>query len=317
VRYDDDEPTIEPVAGRRRFDESEPHTGPEPEAAPDPEAWPDPESPTVHIPERSDSGSPAVALVIIAAIVVVAGLAWWVLRRPSPPPAPEPAAAAESASAVAETPTATKVPVTPSFVLPTLAESDAVLRELAKRISSHPRLLAWFANDDLVRRFVATVANLAEGASPAPHVRFLTPAEPFRARGDGANGAAATVHPASYRRYDLATEAFVSLDTAGTAKLYRELSPLFDEAYHELGYPGRSFDEATSQAIERLLAVEVPAEPPALVARGANGWAYAESWLEEESSAAKHLLRLGPENARRAQAKLRELAAALDLSPAG
>jgi hypothetical protein len=266
------------------------------------------------VPERADSASPAVALVIIAAIVVVAGLAWWVLRRPPAPPAPPPPAARANAPATDEAPATTPEPVTPSFVLPALAESDAVVRELAKRISSHPRLLAWFANDDLVRRFVATVANLAEGASPAPHVRFLAPAEPFRARGEGA---AATVDPASFRRYDLVTEAFVSLDTTGTAKLYRELSPLFDEAYHELGYPGRSFDEATSQAIERLLAVEVPNDPPALVARGADGWAYAESWLEEESSAAKHLLRLGPENARRAQAKLRELAAALGLSPAG
>ena len=203
------------------------------------------------------------------------------------------------------------MPVERSFVLPTLDSSDAIVRELAARLSANPRLAAWFASDELLRRFVAAVTNLAEGASPAPHVRFLTPEAAFVVRDSSGRR---TIDPASFRRYDLATEAFVSLNVAGTAKLYRELQPLLDQAYQELGYPGRGFDEAMTLAIDRLTSVPILDEAPEVVAKGASVWAFADPDLESRSAAEKHLLRLGSENARRAQAKLRELGDALELT---
>jgi hypothetical protein len=242
-------------------------------------------------------------------LVVIGGVAaWWFLRRPDAPPAATRGAA--SAPAVEPPAAAPPAPVERTIELPPLDASDTVLRQLVGRLSSNPQLVAWFANEDLARRFVAAVTNLAEGVSPAPHVGFLTPKESFATANDGL---AVTLEPASYGRYAAATEAFASLDTAGTAQLYRELRPLFDEAYGELGYPGRSFDEAMAAAIDRLLAVRVPDSPPRLVPHGASGWAFADPELEALGSAEKHLLRIGPENARRAQAKLRELRAALGL----
>lgn len=265
---------------------------------------------TVRIPDRPGDGSrgPAIAIAVLV-IAATGGAAWYLLRRPAPP---APAAAAPAASAPQEAAAAppAAAPAEPSIPLPALEASDAAVRELVARLSANPELAKWLVNDDLVRRFVATVSNMAEGASPSSHVRFLAPASGFAARETGGR---AFVDPASYRRYDLATEAFVSLDTAGVAKLYRELKPLLDQAYQELGYPGASFDEALAPAIARLAAVEVPAGAPELVPQGAAGWAYADARLEGLTAAEKHVVRIGPENARRAQAKLRELARALGL----
>jgi hypothetical protein len=267
---------------------------------------------TVRIPDRRGDGSRGPAIAIAVLVVAAVGAAGWYLLRRST--APEQAAVSAPAATAPEAPVAAApapARTEPAIPLPALNASDAVVRELVARLSANPQLAKWLVNDDLVRRFVATVSNLAEGASPSSHVRFLTPASAFAVR--EANGRA-FVDPASYRRYDLATEAFVSLDIAGTAKLYRELRPLLDEAYQELGYPGASFDEALGAAIVRLRAVQVPAQAPELVPQGAAGWAYADPKLEDLTSAEKHLLRMGPENARRAQAKLGELAAALGIS---
>ena len=233
---------------------------------------------TLRFPERRHESSPGGAIALVALLVaVVAGGAWYLLRRPAVP-RPDLSTRPAAAAPTAEAAPAPATPAERTFVLPALEGSDAVVRELVARLSANPQLAAWFANDELIRRFVATVANLAEGASPATHVRFLTPDEGFHVRDSVGR---ATIDPASYRRYDLATEAFTSLDAAGTAKLYRDLQPLLDQAYQELGYPGRSFDEAMARAIDRLANVEVPSHSPEVVAQGASGLGLRRSGARE------------------------------------
>ncbi len=61
----------------------------------------------------------------------------------------------------------------------TLSTSDAVVRELAAALSSNPKLVAWLANDDLIRRFTPSVDNIAAGISPKAHFAFLRPKEGF------------------------------------------------------------------------------------------------------------------------------------------
>jgi hypothetical protein len=246
----------------------------------------------------------ALAVLIAAALAV-----WWVfLRAPEPvEPAVEPPPSAEQP---APEPVAQSEPE-PEVELPPLEESDAVVAQLVGRLSSNPQLVAWLANDQLARRFVAAVDNVAEGVSPRPHLRFMEPAGEFEVQ-EGAGGEL-TADPASYHRYDLATEVFVSLDEEGAARLYRQLKPLFDQAYRELGYPDRNFDRVLARAISRLLAVPVPQEPPELEPRTVT-FEYADPELENLEPAEKLLLRMGPDNARRVQTKLRRLAATLDLS---
>lgn len=254
--------------------------------------------------------SPGLAVAVLAVFAVVllgAGAGWyWLRSRAAPEP---PGVAAAPANEPAEPPASRDVP---PLDLPELDASDAVVRDLIAGLSRHPELAVWLVNDDLVRHFVAAVVTVSEGASPAPHVEFLDPAAAFAV---GDSGGRTVLDPASYSRYDLVTETFASLDTQGAARLYHQLEPLFDEAYRELGFPDGSFNDSLTRAIRNLLAVEVPEQPPELVpsATVATAYEFKDTALEARTPAQKHLLRMGPENARRIQSRLGELLAALAL----
>lgn len=240
-------------------------------------------------------------------VVILAALGgWWLLRdRPAEEPAPPPveeSVEAPSPEPVAEEPEEEEP-------LPPLDASDRFVAELVEELSSRPELARWLATEGLVRRFVAAVDNVSRGVSPRPNLPDMVPS------GYRVEEEAGTIEadPAGYRRYDAVTGIFLSLDVDGTARLYRRLSPLLDQAYRDLGYPDADFDETLRRAIDHLLAAPVPPASPELVPVGGGGYGYADPDLESLSAAQKHLLRAGPENVRRVQAKLRELRSALGL----
>jgi len=214
---------------------------------------------------------------------------------PIPAPAPTPTLAERLSERLAGT---------------TLRTSDVVVRELVSELSAHPKVAAWLANEDLVRRFVAAVDNIANGISPTSQLGFMRPKGTFQVvkKSDQI-----TVDPRSFARYDLATQVFVSLDTDGTVALYRELEPLIDDAYGEISPPGSRFSDRLDAAIEELLEVTPPSGNPQLKPKVVT-YTYVDESLEGLSSAQRQLLRMGPDNVLLIKAKLRDLKAALNSS---
>lgn len=191
----------------------------------------------------------------------------------------------------------------PPADVPPLEGSDPFVRGLLNDLSSHPQLGPVLGAEDLIRKFVATVENIANGNNPRPHLRFLAPEGSFQVvRRDGR----LAVDPASYRRYDAVADLVASLDARTVALQYRRLYPLLEEAYRELGHPEGGFDSALREAIDRLLSTSVPAEPP-LVEERVLRYVYVDPELESRSPAAKQLMRMGPRNAGRIQGKLQEI----------
>ncbi len=249
-----------------------------------------------------------VGLVLLAA--VVGGGIWYWTRFRTEPNASSPGG---DRSSVAGDSTASRSAVGDSAFadLPALDSSDVLVRGLGKGLSSRPRVAGWLDTDDLVRRFVLAVANVAKGTNPTSRLGFMAPKGAFAVRStDGRT----VIDSASYHRYDALTDAFISLDTDGVARLYHRIEPLCDRAYRELGLSGGTFEDALSSAFGRLLAVQVPGGPIEVTPAGAL-YAFEDSALEALSPAAKHLLRMGPANADRVQAKLRELAGAMGVRP--
>ena len=243
-----------------------------------------------------------VALVVVIAVVV----GWWLLSRET---VEEPL---ETAFAATPTPLAEPTPTLQERLSDrlsgtTLATSDAVVRELVAQISSNPKLAAWLVNDDLIRRFVASVDNIASGVSPRSQLEFLRPTTGFKV--DEKNGIV-VIDPESYKRYDAVAQVFASLDTEGAVTLYHELEPLIDDAYAEIAPAGADFGDRLDAAFDQLLAVPVLHEP-ARVERLILTYAWADDKLEALSGAQRQLLRMGPDNISLVQGKLRELRAAL------
>ncbi len=247
---------------------------------------------------------------LIAAVVVVVAAAgyYFFVRKPDAPPpvlaAPEP------------TPVATTAPVVDPEVgtskygfegpLPLLADSDGVVSRIVSTLSSHPRLLTWLATPELARTAAAAIENVATGANPAPHLGFLAPKGRFQVRDDGDS---LHTDPASYRRYDLFTAVFTSIDPEGSAEAYRHLLPLLQEAFADLGYPGEALTPSLEQAFANILAIQIPQSPGALEQR-ITTYSYQDPRLESLGPLAKQLLRMGPDNARRIQNHVRHLATA-------
>lgn len=242
----------------------------------------------------------------IVVILIVAGLIWYLRRGPESVPPAEPAAV----PAVVEAPEAEETEAQLELgEIPRLVDSDAWLQGVVSQLSSHPQLAEWLATPELIRGFVVVVDNIAEGTTPAKHLQVAAPEEEFGVR-DATDGV--YIDPSSYRRFDLLAGVIDSLDTEGTAELYRAILPLCQQAYQDLGYPGEEFEATLERAIKRVLAVPL-VDGPIEVEPTVTAYEFQDPALEELSPAAKQFLRLGPENLQRVQSKLRAIGRAIGL----
>lgn len=251
-------------------------------------------------------GRPLWLWVVVVGLVLGMAAALYLVLRPAKPTAPT------TAVQRAATPRSPAQPLggQPAAVdVPPLDQSDSVVRELVKQITSHPRIAAWLATDGLIRSFTVAVENVAGGATPAGRFAVLRPASGFETvAADGA----LRISPRSYARYDDLADAMASIDAEGAARLYATLKPRIEEAYHDLGYPDSSFDRVLEQAIVLLLRTPAPASAPRLQQQGI-GFGFADPALEGLTGAQKQLLRTGPRNVPIIQGSLRRIASALGI----
>jgi hypothetical protein len=241
---------------------------------------------------------------VVAALAVGAAAAAYMVWGRAQPAAP---AAADQRRPEQQVPArplgATAAPVN----VPPLDQSDPVVRELVKQITSHPRIAAWLATDGLIRTVTVAIENVASGATPAGRFGVLRPPSNFEVV---ARGRDLHISPRSYQRYDELADAMASIDAAGAARLYATLKPRIEEAYRDLGYPDASFDRALEQAIVLLL--KTPASDARIEPKGI-GYGFADPALEGLTGAQKQLLRTGPRNIKTIQASLRQIALALGI----
>jgi hypothetical protein len=244
------------------------------------------------------------ALLIIAVLaLLVAASAWYFGGRDT---SPAPASTAFSESAVPPDASRPLGGDPRSIDVPPLDESDPLVRRLVRELSSHPRVVAWLATDDLIRSFTVAVQNIADGRVPTMPLRTLRPTGPFTVT------TAATqlrIDPRSYARFDSLAGAVDSIDPAGAAQLYATLKPRIEEAYAELGGTV-PFDQTLERAIVNLLRAPAVDASVRLDQRGV-AYAFQDPNVERLSAAQKQLVRMGPRNAATIQAKLRAIALAL------
>jgi hypothetical protein len=257
-------------------------------------------------PERARTSWRFAILALLLGAATVGGYAWWYYRMRADP------AEVRALTEQAVAPAAPSAPVAEpgdNIVLPPLAETDAIVRELVAKVSAHPKVVAWLATDQLLRNFTVTVASMASGKAPAQHLAKLRPVEKFQVL---QNGGSLVIDPRSYRRYDAYADAIGALDARGTARLYATLKPRIQEAYRELGEAGE-FDRTFERAIRELLQTPVVDNSVALASRTVS-YEYADPRLQSLPAVQRQFLRMGPRNVRIIQAKLREIAPLLGMT---
>ncbi|MFZ3117519.1 MAG: DUF3014 domain-containing protein, partial [Variovorax sp.] len=222
----------------------------------------------------------------------------------APPPAPPVAATGPQnpVDALAE----------PDAVLPALGDSDAQAKKALTDLLGAQRVATLLNVDGFVRRVVATIDNLPRAQAPSR----MWPMQPAPERFTVDGGAErTTIGQANATRYAAFTRMVEAVDAERAASLYARFYPLFQQAYEELGYPGRYFNDRLVAVIDHLLDAPEPTGPVAVHLTEVRGeftaerpwtrYEYADPALESMSSGQKLMVRVGLANERMLKAKLR------------
>jgi Protein of unknown function (DUF3014) len=243
-------------------------------------------------------------LAIVAVVLVALGTGVYFMVWRRTPPAP---AGARTATEQAVAPAAPPRPLPEAgevIDLPPIDQTDAIVRELVARLSSHPTVAAWLTTDQLIRNFTVVVENISSGRTPSGHLGKIRPTGAFQIREEHSG---LWIDPRSYKRYDKYADAVSGLDARGAARLYATLKPRIEDAYRELGHPDGNVDQALEHALIDLLKTPVVEGDVALASKSV-AYEFADPKLQSLSSAQRQFLRMGPRNVRLIQAKLREIA---------
>jgi len=250
-------------------------------------------------------------LLVVAALVAIAGgIAFYAWRTHTPvpetPAAPPPIAAAPAeAPPVAPLPPPIQHPLpAPEAAappLPPLADSDTLARETIVGLLGRDAFARYFVPDALVRNFVVTVDNLPRKTAA---VR-LWPVRPVPGPFVTANSGQLTIAADNALRYRPYVVAMEAAEAKRLVAAYVRLYPLFQKAYEELGYPNAYFNDRLIQAIDDMLAAPDVADP--VLVQPKVLYQFADPALEERSAGQKILLRMGSANAARVKDKLRAI----------
>lgn len=246
----------------------------------------------------------AMSLLGLVAVFVglVGGLYWFKLNRmqstlPSTPIAAAPAASIISVPTVSApppepTPRHPLEQPAPTIAL-TLESSDATMFAELSRLSGIHGLYGWIRPSNIVRHIVATVDVLPRRRVP-PQVLPTTPIPGglIVSRVDDSDVISAN----NAERYLPWLHILTSIDASSAATSYRHFYPLFQQAYRQLGYPKRYFNDRLIEAIDNILATPDITTPPRVVSPGVM-WQYVDPDLETLSAGQKVLLRMGESNA--------------------
>jgi Protein of unknown function (DUF3014) len=187
-------------------------------------------------------------------------------------------------------------------VLPTLDSSDGLLREAMVQLS--PALGRWLNTGQLIRKYVVVVNDFSQGLILEKHMRFLKPDQPFVAEQDDAGLFIATK---SYQRYDKLAAAINAMDVKPTLAVYKKFRPLLLQVFTGFSYPEQyQLEDIFTKAAAEILAAPVIEGRIALVRPTVN-YKFADQKLEALSPVRKQMIRMGPENTRIIQNKVRML----------
>lgn len=274
-------------------------------------------------PRQSSSGS---LIWVVILVVIVAAVAFYFLRDDDELPnsqtittpvavGPQVVATSSVASSIAPIveyqPPEPVVEVEP---LPTLNESDSNILAALQQLRGEG-LLQLLVPQEVIRKFVLAVNNLAEGKVIHEYRPVVSPPPPFVAETfsvmvEGSAADQERVAPANFQRYEPYVTTLALIDSDAAVAVYRRFYPLLEEAFRELGLKKPNFHSVVIAAIDNILAAP-ESQGDLLLVRPKVFYQYADPALEQLPQTHKLMLRMGPENARSVKASLRQLRARL------
>lgn len=264
----------------------------------------------------------------LAALGLLAATVWWWRQEPSPAPAltiPTPPAA-PVASAPLTPPAsqpAVRYPVETAVVTTEAAPPPALVDDVLTELFGRKAVQSMFQLPDFPRRFVATVDNLGRSHAPA----IIWPLNPAEGRFSVKTAAGSSViDPDNGLRYTAHVLMLETVDLRQAAAAYTRLYPGFQQAYEDLGFPKKYFNDRLVEVIDQLLATPEVNGPIKVHLQTIQGplqperpwvlYEFDDPALNALSSGQRILLRMGPVNERRVKARLAEFRRLITATPA-
>lgn len=161
-----------------------------------------------------------------------------------------------------------------------------------------------FIPDSIVRHFVVTVDNMT--TEKLPHRYSFTRPPPGKFAVIKQPDGSILLDPENYERYTTFIKLAENVDLQKLVDIYVRHYHRFQEAYENLGYPDRYFNDRLVGVIDQLLeAPEVSGE--IMLEQPKVFYHFANPKLQGLSAGQKLMVRIGAENAARAKSRLREL----------
>jgi len=187
--------------------------------------------------------------------------------------------------------------------LPELSASDKFMLDTLAGLVGNESLMKLFYTERIIRKIVATIDNLPRERVPLS-VMPVNPA-PGAFIAEGPEGGK-TISPKNAARYTAYVKIAEAMDAQKLVEIYVRLYPLFQQAYEELGYPKKYFNDRLLVAIDNMLAAPNLENPVKLVQPHVL-YNFADPSLEARSAGQKILMRMGSGNAAKIKVKLREI----------
>ncbi|WAJ69129.1 DUF3014 domain-containing protein [Catenovulum adriaticum] len=188
--------------------------------------------------------------------------------------------------------------------LPSLNESDNLVKEDLQQAYQKPQIESLFDKQDLIRKFVVFVDNAGQGTLTQQHSPVKLPESDFKVIPVDDNEY--ILDPESYKRYDSYVNMLTLLNAQTLIDYFKKFEPLISQAYTEIGYQDRDFEESLIDAIDVALATPLVDKEIRLVAPSAM-YKFADEDLEALKPIQKLLIRMGPENQLKVQAALEKV----------
>ncbi len=250
----------------------------------------------------------------IGVIILAAAAAWYFNQAETlveTVAGPEPVVIQETSKPIVQPPEVKQVIAPPQPEpgeppLPELGLSDEFMLSTLSGLLN-PELSSLIVSDNIIRRIVTTVDNLTNRQLPK-NIVALHPAESqFMVMEQSGK---LFIHPQNYRRYDKYITFIQYINPESLAYSYAKLYPLFQQAYENLGYPNRYFNDRVLQVIDHLQATPEIADPIPLV-RPKVFYQFADPKLEQSSIGQRIMLRIGSTHRQQVKQQLTTLKQAI------
>jgi hypothetical protein len=276
------------------------------------------------------------AWIIGILLVLFVAVGWYFFQAsqkddaPVPPPAAEVIQEAPEPVAIEEEPVEEFVepasidepePIVEEEPLPPLLDSDPLAADSLGSLVGDAMAERYFASEDMIPRMVTTIDAMSSQQIPGAIQAVRGPEGAFEVSVDDQPDPSIVNEegdpipqflsdPANDGRYLVYVEMLEAVDTEELVEMYGRQSPLFEEAWRQLGYADGDFNQRLLAVIDELLATP-EVEGPLRLKKPEAYYLFSNDELESLSAGQKILLRMGNENAARVKAKLLEIRQAL------